>query len=142
MEENKNVTVNQETKEATQEQPKQEAPQMQRGETPAPQVEKYTQVTMPVWVAKGLSFGKKFLKYAVPVGIAAGSVFLGIHLGRNDERRNSAGTIGDLQSRLDKANSDIALLEAKANSIPELPQIELPEVTTELPSLNLETGEF
>lgn len=119
-----------------------ENPEMKRGETPAqPPVEKYTQVTMPVWVAKALGIGQKIFKYAIPVGIAAGSVFLGIQLGKNEEQKHSSLALNDLQSKLDRANADIALLEAKANSIPELPQIEAPELP-ELPSLNLETGEF
>lgn len=119
-----------------------ENPTMQRGETPAqPPVEKYTQVKMPIWVAKGFEIGKKIFKYALPVGIAAGSVFLGIKLGKNEESKRSSMALNDLQSRLDRANADIALLEAKTNAIPELPQIEAPELP-ELPSLNLETGEF
>ena len=120
-----------------------ENPTLQRGETPAqPPVEKYTQVTMPVWVAKAIGITRKVLKYALPVGIAAGSVFLGIQLGKSDEKRNSALALNDMQGKLDKANADIALLEARANAVPELSQIDVPAELPELPSLNLETGEF
>ena len=120
-----------------------ENPEMKRGETPAPApVEKYTQVTMPVWVAKALGIGQKIFKYALPVGIAAGSVFLGMQLGKNEEQKHSSLALNDLQNKLDRANADIALLEARANAVPELPQIEAPTELPELPSLNLETGEF
>lgn len=152
MAEQNNVTVNgtngaENNQQATvQEQQTNNAPQpqgeMPRGETP--KEVKTTSVEMPIWVAKALGITKKVLKYALPVGIAAGSVFLGIQLGKSEESKRSSGEIGDLQSKLDRANADIALLEAKANAIPELPQIEAPSLpdVTELPSLNLETGEF
>ena len=143
-----NVTVNgtENQNQAVQEpQQTNTAPQQPQGEMPrgeTPKVEKTTSVEMPIWVAKALGITRKVLKYAIPVGIAAGSVFLGIQIGKSDEKRNSTGAINDLQSRLDKANSDIALLEARANTVPELPQIDVPAELPELPSLNLETGEF
>lgn len=109
-EEKKNVTVNEEAKtEETKapEQPKQE------------EVKKTTTtIEVNPKVAKAIGITKKVLKYAVPVGIAAGSVFLGIKIGGAKERKSSGieidrlnGQIGDLQKQL----------EMKPDVVPALP---------------------
>lgn len=146
-EENKTV----ETKEAENNQTQQE-PQGEQKETkeaPAGTLKKEdvkvpdgTYVKLPGWAAKTLEIGGKIAKFAVPGSLLLLGLFMGKKFGMSKASAAAAGTINDLTGKLDKANSDIALLEQKL-SVPEIPQIDLSDVSSEsVPGLNLETGEF
>lgn len=115
--EEKKVTVN-EQEAKVEETKKEETP---KTEQPAEKQEKKDEkvvIEVNPKVAKVLGVTKKVLKYAVPVGIAAGSVFLGIKIGASKESKRS----GAIQSDLNNQISDLqAKLEAKPDVVPMLP---------------------
>lgn len=115
-EEKKNVTV----EEAKVEEPKKdETPKAEQpAETKKEKKTEKVEVEINPTLYKVLKGTKKVLKYAVPVGIAAGSVFLGIKIGANKEAKRS----GMIQSDLNNQISDLQRqLEMKPDVVPMLP---------------------
>lgn len=109
-------------------------PQENKPEEKKKDVEKF-EFELPGWAAKTLRITKKVLKYAVPVGIAAGSVFLGVKIGKSDEKKQSSlaaadyeSKLSDLQARLEEAERPaLPDLSETMSSLADLPSMEVSE---------------